>query len=120
MTEYCYSADEEFYHYESIGDLIDHIKRKTDTPIGATYWRGEKAELTHADCIDVESILERCDEMAYEEIGEIYDNCFTDVTDQEKRELEELIVTWAKKCVNMRYLKVVNVQELKLTAEDLK
>ena len=67
----------------------------------------------------MERFLEKCDERAYEEIGYIYDNCFQDVTEAEKMELGELITAWAKKNVNMRFWKVVNVQKLKLTAEDL-
>ena len=117
--KYCYSTDEESFSHESMGDLLDYINGETDTPLGATYWRGEKKELTHAELIDVDSFLEQCDERAYEEIGEIYDNCFADVTEAEKMELRELITQWAKKHVNIRYWKVLNVQELKLTAEDL-
>ena len=41
-TEYCYSTDEEFFNHESIGELLEHIEDQTDTPIGATYFRGEK------------------------------------------------------------------------------
>jgi hypothetical protein len=117
--EYCYSTDEEIYSYESLGDVIDEIKCNTDTPIGASYWRGEKKELTHAACIDVGSFLEQCDERAYEEIGEIYNNCFTDVGDDAKNELGDLILEWAKKHVNIQYWKVINSQELKIAAEDL-
>lgn len=113
--EYCYSTDSETFSYEPIGELLDHL----DNRIGATYWRGEKQELTHAECIDIDSFLEMCDERAYEEIGEVYDNCFADVTEAEKMELGELITAWAKKHVNMRFWKVLNVKELKITAEDL-
>ena len=117
--EYCYSTDEEFYSHESMCELLDYIDGETEDKIGATYWRGEKVELTHAECIDIDSFLELCDERAYEEIGEHYDNCFTDVTDDERKELHSLIEEWAKRCVNMRYWKVINSQEMKVTAEDL-
>lgn len=119
MTEFCYSTDEETFSHESMGELIDEINCNTEEPLGATYWRGEKKELTHNECIDVESFLEQCDERAYEEIGEIYDNCFTDVGDDAKNELGDLITEWAKKHVNIRYWKVINVQGMKLTEEDL-
>jgi len=119
MPKYCYGTDEEFYRHTSMGDLIDDVKGKTDTPIGATYWRGEVAELTLEECIDVDSFLEQCDERAYEEIGDMYDNCFTNVSADEKAELNALIVEWAKKRVNMRFWKVINVQELKIEVDDL-
>lgn len=119
MADYCYSTDEELFNHESFGDLLDEINCNTDEPLGATYWRGEKAELTHEECIDVESFLEQCDERAYEEIGEVYDNCFTDVKDEAKDELRELILAWSKKRVNICHWKVVNSVEMKITAEDL-
>lgn len=117
--EYCYRLDGEMFNHTEIGELIDEIYASTDDPIGAVYFRGEKAELTLGECIDVDSFLETCDERAYEEIGEIYDNCFSDVNGDEKQELKELITEWAKKRVNMRFWKVINTQELKITAEDL-
>ena len=117
--EYCYSTDEEYFNYESIGELLDYLDGETDDKLGATYWRGEKKELTHGECINVEGFLESCDEQGYEEIGEVYDNCFTDVSESAKMELGELITAWAKKHVNLRYWKVVNVQELKVTQGDL-
>lgn len=66
-----------------------------------------------------ELTLKQIREIACEEIGETYDNYFTDVTESEKMELGKLIAEWAKKRVNMQFWKVINVQELKLTAEDL-
>jgi len=117
--EYCYSTNEENFNHESMGELLDYLDGETDDKLGATYWRGEKRPLTHAECIDVDSFLELCDERAYEEIGEVYDNCFTDVDDAAKKELETLITEWAKKNVNIRYWKIRNVQELKITREDL-
>lgn len=118
--EFCYSTDEEFFNYIEFGDLLDQIQSDTDMPLGATYWRGEKQELTYAECINVDYFLEECDERACEEIGEIYDNCFADVSDDAKKELNNLILAWAEKHVNIRFWKVVNVQELKITEEDLK
>ena len=103
MTEYCYSTNEENFQHESMSDLLDCIDSETEDNIGATYWKGEKVELSHVDCIDVDSFLEMCDDRAYEEIGEVYDNCFTDVDDSAKRELTDIIKTWAKKHVVMRY-----------------
>lgn len=115
--EYCYSTDEEMFNHESIGDVIDYID--LENPVGATYWRGEKKELTHVDCIDVDSFLEQCDERAYEEIGEVYDNCFSDVGEDAKKELSNLIEAWAKKHVTIRFWKVLNIKEMKITGDDI-
>jgi hypothetical protein len=119
-TEYCYSTDEELFNHESIGEVLDSLNGEVDDKLGATYWRGEKQELTHQECIEVDSFLERCDEQAYEAIGEVYDSCFADVDDDAKNELGELMLAWAKKHVAIGYWKILNVQELKITQEDLK
>ena len=118
-ADYCYSIDEELFDLESIGDVVDAITQNTDEPLGATYWCGEKQELTVDECIYIDGFLESCDERAYEEIGEVYNNCFTDVTDSEKQELHTLITEWAEKHVKMRFWKVINTKEMKLTAEDI-
>jgi hypothetical protein len=115
--EYCYSTDEENFQHESFGDMLDYVDYAD--PLGLIYFKGEKVELTHTECIDVDSFLEMCDEQAYEEIGEIYDNCFTAITASEKDELKALITWWTRKHVNLRYWKVINVQELTITSEDL-
>ena len=119
--EYCYSTDEELFNFESVGDVIDELRCKLDGSelIGASYWRGEKKELTHAECIDNGSLLEQCDERAYEEIGKIYNYYFTNTNNDTKNKLNDLILAWTKKHVNIRYWKVGKVQECKVTAEDL-
>ena len=117
--EYCYSLDEECYAYTDFGGVLDELESETDSPIGAVYYCGEKVALTHAECFDVDRFLESCDEWAYEEIGEIYENCFADVDASAKTELGELIAEWAKKHVNLRFWKVTNSQRMTITAEDL-
>lgn len=117
--EYCYSLDNELYNHESFGEMLDEISCHTDELLGSAYFRGEKVELTTSEFIDVDSFLEQCDERAYEEIGEVYDNCFQDVTPEEKKELHDLLVDWANKRVNMRFWKVTNAKEMQVTADDL-
>jgi hypothetical protein len=122
MTTHCYSTDEEYFNYTEFGDLLDELYSNSpdDQIIGMSYWRGEQVELKHSECIDIDGFLEMCDERAYDEIGECYEYCFSDVTDEEKKELKTLIEDWAKRCVNIRYWKVLNSQDLKITAEDLR
>jgi len=69
----------------------------------------------------VNSIIESLDEQAYEEIGEVFDNEFSNVTQEAKAELFALLATWADKHVSLeRYWKITGKsREMKLTAEDL-
>jgi hypothetical protein len=121
VKEYCYSSDNESFSYSGLGELIQDLDVESDDELlGCTYWRGDKLELLHADCIDIDSFLEMCDDRASDEIGEIYDPCFTDVTPDEKQELHDKILDWCKKRVNLRFWKVRNTVELKITEEDIK
>lgn len=111
----CYSVDEETFNCDSLDELIDD----NDLEVGATYWEADAIEISHADNIDVQGILENMDERLYEEVGEIADCDYTDVPQEAKDELAALITGWAAKHVNLRYWKVRNTKECKLTSEDL-
>lgn len=111
----CYSADEETFNCESLGGLIDD----NELEVGATYWEADAIEISHDDNIDVHGILENMDERLYEEVGEIADCDYSDVPPEAKDELAALIAAWAAKHVNLRYWKVRNVKELKVTSEDM-
>jgi hypothetical protein len=110
----CYSVDEETFNCDSLEELIDD----NGLEVGATYWEADAVEISHADNIDVHGILENMDERLYEEVGEIADCDYTDVPQEAKDELAALIAGWAAKHVNLRYWKVRNAKELKVTSED--
>ena len=111
----CYSVDEETFNCESLGELIDD----NELEVGATYWEADAIEISHADNIDVQGILENMDERLYDEVGEIADCDYSDVPQEAKDELAALIFCWAEKHVNLRYWKVRNDKELKVTSEDM-
>lgn len=114
-TKKCYSRDEENYNSESLGELIDNYELVE----GDHYWEADAIAITHKDFLDVDYILENFDEQGYEEVGEVYDNDFINTPKEAKDELEELIKGWAEKHVNLRYWKVRNSKEFKITKEDL-
>lgn len=128
-VEYCYSTDEEYFNLTSFSEVLEFYEdicgytvdsADEDTSIiGCTYWRGEKVELKVEDCIDISGFLEACDNEAYEYIGDIYDNCFQDVSEESIQVLKDLVISWANTHVKMRYWRVVNTAELKITEEDL-
>ena len=121
-TNYCYSTNEEYFtrcdFSEILYELRDNVSSNEEL-IGQTYYRGDVIPIQYSDCIDIESILEDCDQRAYEEIGEIYDNDFTGVSEEAKQELLSLLEEWSKKHINFGYRKVENVVELKIEEGDL-
>lgn len=116
----CYSLDEENYNMTEFGDVIDQLTSDSETsPIGATYWKAEAHPFSHSDVVDVDSFLEQCDERAYDEIGEVFGNNFSNVDDEAKKELEALLLAWCEKHIDLNYWTVRNSQEMKITEGDL-
>lgn len=112
----CYSANEENFNYESLGELIDDH----GLDIGSIYWEADAIEISSSDFIYVDNILEAMDEVIYEEVGEVYGNECSDVSSEAKAELDTLITEWARKHITLRYWKVRNSKECKVVVEDLK
>jgi len=117
----CYSLDNEEFNHDSLGDLLDSM---VDPAVGDIYYEADCRPFTRADVVsrhDVDSILERLDEQAYEEIGEVFDSEFSNVTQEAKAELLALLTAWADKHVSLgRYWKITGKsREMRLTAEDL-
>ena len=115
QINYCYSANEEDFRHDDFGSFMDEF----DLEVGSTYWRGEAIPINHSDQISVDSLLENMDDRLYEEVGDVAESEYSDVSNEAKVELVELLTAWADKHVMLRYWKVRNVTEHKVTAEDL-
>jgi hypothetical protein len=117
----CYSLNDEDFNFSELGDLIDsHATPK----VGEAYWEADSKPCRATDGINgytVESLLEGMDERIYEDVGEVYNNECSNVTDEAKAELHSLLEAWAAKHINLsRYWKIVGKsRECKFTAEDL-
>lgn len=117
MTEKCWSLDGELF-YDNWSTLLDegYILE------GMEYFEGDKNPCQINDYIDlyaIENLLEQFDEQVYEDIGECYDNCFTNVSKEALVELKDLIQQWAEKYVSLPYWKVDNAVKKVITKEDL-
>ncbi len=120
MTEKCWSLDEEEF-FDDWCSLLDALKYR-GLGEGAEYFEGDKipCKIKHyIDLHSIESFLEQCDEWVYDDIGECYDNCFTNVPTEAKIELQGLIQQWAEKYVSIPYWTVKNIVKKVITKEDL-
>lgn len=119
MTEKCYSLNEEdFYEWE---DLINELG-KEELQAGTEYFEADKIDTVVHDYVNMSSIehtLESIDEQIYDDIGEVYDNSFYNVSTEAKQEIVEFMLHWAEKYVNLPYWKVKNVMKKVVTKEDL-
>lgn len=119
-TQKCYSADDETFNYDGIGDLID---RMDDPKVGDTYYEADCRSIEVSDYVNkwaVQNLLEDMDERLHDQIGECYDNNASDVSQEAKDELLDLLKAWAGKHIDVgRYwLLVGKSREMKFTAED--
>lgn len=120
MLNKCYSLDGERFS-EDFCDLIDELEQE-GLGVGTEYFEGDRVDVEVKDYVSpigIESLLEQFDDWAYEDVGEVYDCCFTNVPKEAKDELHEIIRQWAEKHVSLPYWKVVNVVKKVVTEEDL-
>ena len=120
----CYSANDEDFIYQDVGELFDALDSDGRLVVGQVYYEADFRNLLPSDLINkhrIGSILEQFDDDLYEKIGEISDNDFYNVTDDAKEELRQLLNTWIEKHVNVsKYWKIVGKsRECVVTAEDL-
>ena len=101
--------------------LIDELEQE-ELRVGTEYFEGDKVAVRISDYINmhgIDSMLEQFDDLVYEDIGEIADCDFYNVSQEAKEELQELIQTWAEEHVNLLYWKVQNVVKKVVMKEDL-
>ena len=123
MTEKCWSVNGEDF-FDDWDQLIDELYdyESDELPIGTEYFEGDKVDVTVGDYVDmhrIDSMLTEFDDLVYEDIGEIADCDFSNVSKEAKEELQEIIQAWAEKHVNLPYWKVQNVVKKVVTQEDL-
>lgn len=118
MTDKCYSIDSECFNYDSLGELLD----SEYLGLGDMYYEADKVDLDLdrmiASCVSC-NLLEGLNERVYADVGECYNNEFSDVSKEAEAELVSLIKEWTKKHVKLDYWVVKNVVELKVTQEDI-
>lgn len=116
----CWSLNEEDF-FDDWFVLIDELEQE-ELGVGTEYFEGDKVEVQVSDYVNIHGIvamLEQFDDWVYEDVGEIADCDFYNVSKEAKEELQELIQTWAEKHVKLPYWKVQNVVKKVVTQEDL-
>lgn len=121
MAEKCWSVNGEDF-FDDWDTLTDELESEGLAVMGVEYFEADKVGVKVSDYVDmhgIDSMLEQFDDWVYEDIGEIADCDFYNVSKEAKEELQELIQTWAEKHVNLPYWKVQNVVKKVVTKEDL-
>ena len=123
MNQKCWSLNGEDF-FDDWCRLVEELADYEDYPIpeGVEYFEGEKVEVRISDYVDmrgIESMLEQFDDWVYEDVGEIADCDFYNVSKEAKEELQALIQAWTEKYVKLPYWKVQNVVKKVVAQEDL-
>ena len=116
----CWSLNKEDF-FDDWYDRIDELKQEK-LVVDTEYFEGDKINVRISDYVNIHgivSMLEQFDDWVYEDVGEIADCDFYNVSKEAKEELQEVIQQWAEKHVKLPYWKVQNVVKKVVTQEDL-
>ena len=116
----CWSINGEDFFDDWCG-LVDELEQE-ELVVGTEYFEGDKVDTQISDYVNMHgivSMLEQFDDWVYEDVGEIADCDFYNVSKEAKEELQALIQEWAEKHVKLPYWKVQNVVKKVVTQEDL-
>lgn len=113
-----FSLDNERFNFGDIGEVLDHLDCYNELEVGRTYWTCDCERLDPTDCLDIDDILENAQCQIDDLIGESAEDAFM-VSEEARAELESILAQWVEKHVTERYWRCVNIQERKVTSEDI-
>jgi hypothetical protein len=117
---YCVDGENFFEREELIDRLIGKYRIKDRKElIGLKYCEGDKAYPAVRSLIDIDSIIDIMGENAFEYGGEWAED-WPDLTDGEKKELENLIVEFLEKKSPCAFYRIENIVIKTVTADDIK
>lgn len=116
-------GEENWSDYEDPCEALQDMEDQGDLEVGNTFLTGIK----NIPCptrymISADEVLERYDEAIDCEHGCEYTDCNTGslrVTDEAKKELNELLKQWAKKNLNITFWEIDHEEEIEVTQEML-
>ena len=117
-----FSTNDEDFAYGDFESLLDAMADADALHAGAVYFEADVRPLTTEDIIgNCESLLERWDEILYEEVGEAADTPFIGVSATAKQELADLLGAWIDKHVELSiwWVFVGKSRKCILTAADI-
>lgn len=113
MTE-CWSANNEDFSHESLGDLLDS---HDDLRPGDVVYRAEAHMPKVSHLVYADDVIEQIGDRAYD-IGGEYAEDYPECTKEQAAELQTLLEQWLSECPPPRFFSVKNVQPYTLTEGD--
>lgn len=113
-----WSADEEFFNYDSLGELLD--THRDDLEVGQNVFVGDAVPADAGGFFDADDLLDRLGEVAYDNHGECAEDWPDKVPLEAKKEFDDFLAAWIAKHCPARFYSIENVRPYVLTEEDLK
>ena len=114
-----YSKDDENFNHKELEGLFDEMESDGTFEVGTIYYKAEAKEAEGSDFIDVNSVLEMFDERAYDDIGECYNNDYSDCSAEARDELKSFLNEWTSKHISLNYWIIKGKStEMTVTQED--
>lgn len=114
-TKVVWSHDQETFNAESLGELLDTYGDEMEP--GRTVWFGNAVKPS-TDFVEARDVLEQIADRAYDVGGEHAEG-FPNITDEAEAELSAFLIAWQAKHCQPAFYTVEDVQEYRVTAEDL-
>ncbi len=119
LDDFVYSLNEEnYYEYE---DIVDQINDGCIHGHEIKVYRGRRKDYKHEDFIapiDIDFLIERMQESAYDNMSEFSEGYLDDLTEDNKKELMKLITDFLDSKVMVRFYGVDQIDEITITAGD--
>jgi hypothetical protein len=109
-----YSRDDEWFDYEELHTLVND----NELVVGDTVYEGEAVAVQAGKLFDACDLMECIGERMYDQVGEAADD-WPCLNSDERSELGKDLEALIEKHFKHSFYKVVNVQERKITKEDL-
>lgn len=110
-TKTMYGRDDGLFCFDDINSLYYDLAATGDLHDGSVYYEANCERLSGADFVDIQDVtelLERWDDHLNYNFVDDASSYFSDVTDDAKNELVDVLRAWIDKHVNVaRYLKIV-------------
>lgn len=116
QIDYVFSTDEEYY-YDDVDYILECVEDlendEKDNDINITIYVAEKVERKHKEFIDVDSLIERMQELSYDVGGEFSESYLEDITKEQKVDMEKVILEYFNENIRQpSFFTVKNVKEI--------
>lgn len=115
--DFLYSLNE--VNYYEYGDIVDEINSQYEPGESVAVNRGKRKDFKHSNFIcpaDIDCLLERMQDAAFDEMGEFSEDYLTEITNDHKKELLKLITDFLESKGQVRFYGVDQIDEITITA----